>query len=153
MPNHWENAFEEAWRKVQEAYVNVGIAFFETKEKRKANTIVTWQRGSGWIGLAIVPRGPKCGQQIWAKYDNRYGSSFSLEKLINQLAQLMGHEFGHNMGLGHSRGGVMNPTLLNSPFTPNIWLTDPSYKYLKPWFSGQPIITAPIWSIPQPEQQ
>lgn len=154
-PPHWKNAFDEAWELVQQAYADVGMIFFETKDRRKANTIVTWQRGSGWIGLAIVPRGPRCGQTIWAKYDNRYGSSFSLERLINQLAFLMAHEFGHNMGMSHTRGGVMNPTLINGTFHPDQWRkNDPAYnQYLKRYFGGEPVTpTAPIWTIPSPEQ-
>jgi hypothetical protein len=153
MPSHWGKAFEEAWRKVRAAYADVGMVFFETSNRAKANTIVTWQRGAGWIGLAIVPRGPRCGQTIWAKYDNRYGSSFSLDQLINQLAHLMAHEFGHNMGLGHTRGGIMNPTLLSSPFTATAWRGTPSFPTLQRYFTGVPVTPdAPIWTIPQPEQ-
>lgn len=152
MPRHWEKAFDEAWSKVQIAYADIGMAFFETQDRSKANTIVTWERGRGWIGLAIVPRGPKCGQRIWAKYDTRYGSSFSLGQLVNQLAHLMAHEFGHNMGLGHTRGGIMNPTLLNSPFTDTAWRGTPSFATLKRFFTGEPLDIAPIWTIPQPEQ-
>jgi len=152
MPSHWKPAFEQAWTLVKQAYADVGIVFFETKNKSKANTLVTFQKGAGWIGLAIVPRGPKCGQRIWAKFDNRYGSNFSLERLINQLAHLMAHEFGHNMGLGHTRGGIMNPTLLNTPFTPTAWRGTPSFSTVARWFSGIPVTTDPIWTIPQPEQ-
>ena len=154
-PKHWEPAFEEAWNLVQQAYADIGMVFFRTMDRSKANTIVTWQIGSGWIGLAIVPRGPRCGQQIWAKYDNRYGRSFALQQLIYQLAYLMGHEKGHNMGLSHSRGGIMNPSLINGVFKPNQWRGDPSYPILKRWFGGEPVAppapSIPIWTIPQPE--
>lgn len=153
-PKHWEPAFDKSWSLVQQAYADIGMAFFRTMTRSKANTVVTWQRGSGWIGLAIVPRGPKCGQQIWAKYDNRYGSSFAIEKLIYQLAFLMAHEFGHNMGMSHTRGGVMNPSLINGIFYPDQWRrNDPAFPLLKRFFGGEPIVTAaPIWSIPiQPE--
>lgn len=151
IPSHWRAAFDEAWALVIEAYADIGIAFFRTGDRRRANTIVTWQRGNGWIGLAIVPRGPRCGQTIWAKYDNRYGSSFSPERLVNQLSYLMAHEFGHNMGIGHTRGGVMNPSLINGTFHRDQWRrSDPAYPILRRYFGGDPI--APVYSIPQPEQ-
>lgn len=149
-PQHWNNTFQDAWDLVISAYSDIGIAFFETTNRSKANTIVTWQRGAGWIGLAIVPNSPRCGQQIWAKYDNSYGSSFSRERMVNQFAYLMAHEFGHNMGLGHTRGGIMNASLTNGTFSETQWRNDPAYSTLRRWFGGEPI--APTWSIPQPEQ-
>ena len=154
MPRHWTSAFDAAWELVMQAYANIGIAFFRTMERAKANTIVTWQRGNGWIGLAIVPRGPRCKDRIWAKYDNRYGSSFSLQRLINQLAFLMAHEFGHNMGMSHTRGGVMNPSLISGTFHADQWRKDdPAFSILKRYFGGEPVaVDAPIWTIPQPEQ-
>jgi len=154
-PKHWGPAFEQAFALVQAAYANIGIAFFRTMDRKKANTIVTWQRGQGWIGLAIVPRNPQCGQQIWAKFDNRYGLSFSLQQLIYQLAYLMAHEWGHNMGMSHTRGGIMSPKLVNGIFHEDQWRrNDPAFnQYLKRFFDGEPIqIAVPIWGIPQPEQ-
>lgn len=152
MPSFWQKAFEAAWDLVCRAYANIGIQFFRTMNRAKANTIVTWQRGAGWIGLAIVPRGPKCGQQIWAKYDINYGSTFGIAKLINQLARLMGHEFGHNMGLGHMARGVMAPTLTNEEFSDTVWLSDLAFPTLKRWFGGVSVAPKiPIWTIPQPE--
>ena len=156
MPKHWTAAFEAAWELVKQAYANIGIIFFRVMDRKRANTIVTWEVGRGWIGLAIVPRGPRCGQVIWAKYDTRYGSSFSLDRLINQLSFLMTHEFGHNMGMSHTRGGVMSPTLINGTFHPDQWRrSDPALAaYLRRWFGGEPVgqPEAPIWSIPSPEQ-
>lgn len=149
IPSHWKAAFDQAWSLVQQAYADIGMAFFRVFERSKANSVVTWQRGAGWIGLAIVPRGPKCGQTIWAKFDNRYGSSFPLERLISQLAFLMAHEFGHNMGASHTRGGIMNPSLINGTFNPDQWRkNDPLLPTLTRWFGGQPITpSAPTWSI------
>ncbi len=155
MPSHWKPAFDQAWSLVQQAYANIGMAFFRVFERSKANSIVTWQRGSGWIGLAIVPRGPKCGQTIWAKYDTRYGASFPLQRLIWQLAFLMAHEFGHNMGTSHTRGGIMNPSLINGTFYPDQWRrNDPLLPTLTRWFGGVPITPSPPeWSIyPLPQE-
>ncbi len=154
MPKHWQPAFERAFALVQAAYANIGIVFFRTMDRKKANTIVTWQRGSGWIGLAIVPRGPKCGQQIWAKFDTRYGITFPLEKLVFQLAFLLAHEWGHNMGLSHTRGGIMSPTLINGIFHEDQWRrNDPALNTLIRFFDGIPVVQdAPIWGIPPFEQ-
>ncbi|MDI6988562.1 hypothetical protein, partial [Escherichia coli] len=78
------------------AYADMGVAFFEVKEKSKADTVVSWQRSGTWIGLAIVPGGPvKCNAQaIWAKFDNAYGSSYEVTKMVYQIAKLGMHEFG-----------------------------------------------------------
>lgn len=141
LPSHWKAIFNETWTLVKQAYADVGIAFFEVDSASKANTVVTWQRSGTWIGLAIVPNRPSCGERIWAKFDNRYASSYSRQQMIDQIARLKAHEFGHNMGMGHSRGGIMNPSIVGGTFSPTAWRGDPSFPTLKKYFGGEPINT------------
>lgn len=135
MPGFLQPVFEQAFELCRLAYRDIGIAFIREDNNPRANTLVTWQRGAGWIGLAIVPRGPKCGDRIWAKFDNRYQP----RDLINMWARLLAHEFGHNMGMSHSRGGIMNPSIVSGVFTPKAWRGDPSEPILRRYFGGEPI--------------
>lgn len=139
MPSFLRNVFDAAWLLCRQAYADIGIAFFEVKDKSRANTVVTWTRGRGWIGLAIVPRSPQCRETIWAKFDTSYSPS----DLLNQWARLLAHEFCHNMGLSHSRGGIMNPSIIRGPFTPTAWRGDPSESALTRFFGGKPIQLEP----------
>ena len=135
MPSYLKDTFEPAFALVQQAYANMGIVFLREDNNPKANTVITWQRGSGWIGLAIVPRNPKCGERIWAKFDNRYQPS----QLLDQWSRLIAHELGHNMGMSHSRGGVMNPSITSGVFTKTAWRGDPSEPLLRRMFGGVPV--------------
>lgn len=135
MPGYLKSVFEQCWLLCRQAYADIGIAFFEVDSQSRANTVVTWQRGAGWIGLAIVPRSPRCGERIWAKFDNRYQP----RDMVNQWARLLAHEFCHNMGLSHTRGGIMNPSITSGAFTPTAWRGDPSERALVRFFGGDPV--------------
>jgi len=136
MPSFLRETFEPAFALVVQAYANMGILFLREDGNSRANTLVTWQRGSGWIGLAIVPNSPRCGERIWAKFDNRYQPS----QLLDQWARLVAHELGHNMGMSHSRGGIMNPSITSGKFTSTAWRGDPSEPILRRYFGGVPVV-------------
>lgn len=135
MPAFLKDIFEDAFSLVQRAYADMGMLFLREDNNPRANTLVTWQRGAGWIGLAIVPQSPQCGERIWARFDNRYQPS----DLLNQWSRLLAHELGHNQGMGHSRGGIMNPTITSGPFTPTAWRGDSSESIVRRYFSGIPV--------------
>ena len=105
------------------------------KDGTGGNTHITWERGRGWIGLAIVPNRPGCKSAIWAKFDTQYRP----RDLINQWARLIAHELGHNMGMSHTRGGIMNPSIVSGPFTKRAWRGDPAERLLTRFFGGEPI--------------
>lgn len=149
MPSYLTATFEDSWELMAQAYANVGLVVIRDDRSSSYNSLVTFQRGSGWIGLAIVGRNQTCSTKMWAKFDNRYGSSFSRERLISQWAFLLAHELGHNCGMSHTRGGIMNPSLINGTFTEDQWKNDIAYPTLKRYYGGEPV--APIWSIPQPQ--
>lgn len=43
------------------------------------------------------------------------------------------------MGMSHSRGGIMNPSITSGVFTKSAWRGDPSESILKRWFGGVPV--------------
>ena len=135
MPGFWKPVWDQAWLLVRQAAADMGMAYFEVQDQNRANTVVTWTRGNGWIGLAVVPRSPKCRERIWAKFDTRYQP----RDLVNQLARLLAHEFGHNKGFSHSRGGIMNPSIVTGVFRPNAWRGDPSESLWIRSFGGNPV--------------
>ena len=135
MPSFLDDAIEECTERCYAAYRDIGIVFYTSPDRNQCNTRVTWERGRGWIGLAIVGQNQQCNSRIWAKFDTQYKPA----KLVDQWSRLLAHQFGHNMGLSHSRGGIMNPSISSGPFTSTAWRGDPSESILKRWFGGQPV--------------
>jgi hypothetical protein len=86
--------------------------------------------GGSAIGLSIVPSRPTCNSRIWTKYEISYRPS----DVFNLWPRLFAHELGHNMGLGHTRGGIMNPYILAGAFTATAWRNDPSERQLRSYF-------------------
>lgn len=144
MPSYLRPIIEECIDRCYAAFRDIGIAFFTSTNRQSCNTRASFTRGRGWIGLAIVPSNPTCRTNpIWAQFDNRYQP----RNLVDQWSRLLTHEFGHNMGLHHSRGGVMNPSITSGPFTRTAWRGDPSEPTLRRWFGGDPV---PDSEGPQP---
>jgi hypothetical protein len=113
------------------------------------NIDVEWKRGDGWIGLAIVGRNEGCGSRIWAKFDTAFVGGNTKTEIVNTQTTLMLHEHLHNMGYGHTRGGILNPSLvrgLSSWFSPN----DPITPVVKRDYGGQPV-PLPDGNGPTPE--
>lgn len=136
IPSFLAPIFEQVFSKVVAAYADMGIVFFRDDNAARPNTLTTFQNlGGSTIGLAIVPSNPRCGDSIWSRFDPGYRPS----DLFNQWCRLLAHEWGHNMGMSHSRGGVMNPSIVSGPFTANAWRGDPSESILKRWFGGVPV--------------
>ena len=154
MPLYLKDSFEESWDLMRKAYADVGLEVRRSSSSSNYNSLVTFERGRGWIGLAIVGRGQTCRTRMWAKFDTSYGSSFSRVRLVNQWAFLLAHELGHNCGMSHTRGGIMNASLINGTFHLDQWRrSDPALPILTRYYDGNPIVEdAPIWTIPAPEQ-
>ena len=130
--------FETVWQNVVAAYAEIGIYLIREDGNANANITASFVTpDGGWIGLAIVGRGQRCNTSIWARFDVGYGRNFPQDRLINLWTSLIKHELGHNMGLSHSQGGVMNPSILYG--LPVSWIGDPSHPLLVRWFGGVPV--------------
>lgn len=129
--------FDEVWARNVAAYDELGLHWIRS-ENSNANIDFSFvSRSNGWIGLAIVGRGQSCGSQIWCRYLSTYKPS----NIVREWATLVMHELGHNAGLQHTRGGVMNPGIIRG--LPASWKGDPAESILKRYYGGEPIKTDP----------
>lgn len=151
MPSFLRPVFLDVLRRVQRAYAKIGLLFIFCESKQGplhdlltgervvpqgVNIDFIFTRGSGWIGLAIVGHNSiqQCSSKIWAKFEYRYQPS----NVVNEWVTLIKHELGHNTGLRHTSGGVMNPGIING--LANDWVdSDPSTRTLKRLFGGEPV--------------
>lgn len=131
----------EVWPNVVAHYGEIGMGLVRVENKPDANIACRFtvpQQESGnlrgnWIGLAIVGwSGIKCSEQIWALFDLNYRPA----NVVREWTTLVDHEIGHNMGLNHSSGGIMNPSIIRGL---NGWVGDPSESILNQWFGGNPV--------------
>ena len=141
-PAHVRPHMDEIWRRVVEAYREIGLLLVRDDNNPRPNIAASWvNQSDGWIGLAIVGSGQGCSDSIWCRYLSSYRGGSSDEEIVNQWTTLILHEIGHNCGLSHSSGGVMNPTLI--PGLPASWIGDPSERTLRRWYGGVPVPQPP----------
>lgn len=144
---------------VREAYAAIGLRFdFYDRDGRplhsngplRGSVNIRFNfvdRSSGWIGLAIVGKNETCSSQIWCRYLKTYRGGRNPQSIRTQWTTLIKHELGHNCGLDHTRGGVMNPTIVNGLGTS--WGNDdPSTRTLRRQFGGEAV---PIGRDPIPD--
>ena len=144
-PAFLQPIFEQVWELVKASYADMGIMLLRADQGQTGSIQIDfmWENLRGnIIGLAIVPRGPRCNSRIWCKYSPGYRP----RDLVNQWARLIAHELGHNMGMGHTRGGIMNPSILGGVYTRTAWRGDPAEATMRRYFGGVPIDITP----PQP---
>lgn len=136
MPEHVRPLWDQIKRETKQAYAAVGldIVFQENLTSNQYNTKLTFvEPDGGWIGLAIVGIGQKCSDRIWLKLDKGYKPA----NVASEYRTLLMHELGHNCGLQHSQGGIMNPYIIKG--LPPSWKRDPSEPALNSRFGGQPV--------------
>ena len=142
IPDFLKPVFEDVWTRVVGAYQALGLKFYRSEDK-SANIDMSFVRPSGgWIGLAIVGQAESCSSNIWCRFDRGYQPS----DVLTLWTTLLMHELGHNAGLEHSRGGVMNPSIV--PGLAPSWAGDPSRPILDDYYGGEPIDPPPV---PGPE--
>jgi hypothetical protein len=148
-------AWKEVLRRAQLAYVERGLLFIFVNEQRvdyltgqkvegPVQTHLSFVTSSnGWIGLAIVgPASMTCSSSpIWLRLLATFTGGTSIEAVITQWTSLVKHELGHNCGLGHSRGGVMNASIVSN--LPTSWSGDPSQSILDRLFGGKAVQGGP----------
>lgn len=82
------------------------------------------------IGWNQFPQPGTCRQTIQGRLDSSWApSDWRLWAVLEQ------HETGHGVGLRHTNGGVMNPSILLVPVS---WKNDPSTVMLTRYFGGKP---------------
>jgi len=94
----------------------------------------------GVIGFAYFPTPGTCRQTVTCRIDNTYNQD------VHMLSSLFIHEYkGHSDGLQHTRGGIMNPSILRTRLS---WIGDPHEATKTRFFGGEPIDSGPE---PDPE--
>lgn len=138
MPSFLKPVFDTVWKGTIGAYQEIGLQLIRVENKSGANIAASFVSGSrGWIGLAIVGYNKSCSSQIWCQYLARYRPS----NIVGSWTELFLHEIGHNCGLQHTRGGIMNPSLITG--LPPTWKGDVSRPTLARYYGGEPIPTGP----------
>ncbi len=139
MPSFLKPVWDEVWDKSAAAYAEIGLLWTRTEDRGEANTIIEFERGrKGWIGLAIVGQNESCSSTIWAHFLASYNPS----ETVAMWTELVLHELGHNASLQHSRGGIMNPSIMRG-LDPT-WVGDPSESILRRLYGGKPV------GVPEP---
>ncbi|MDB4786207.1 hypothetical protein OAG36_00585 [bacterium] len=137
-PSFLRSSIDEIWANVVKTYDDIGLRWRRDDQTRNPNITVSFvQPSGGWIGLAIVGQNQRCNSEIWARFSKNYKPN----NLVREWTTLFNHELGHNCGLQHSRGGIMNSYLVQG-LKPT-WRGDPSFRLLKNKFGGEPIDSKP----------
>lgn len=135
LPSFLAPVFDEVWRRTVESYEEVGLRFMRDDTTLRPQIEISFVKpDGGWIGLAIVGQNETCSTpSIWARFDKGYQPA----NVLSEWTTLFKHELGHNCGLSHSSGGVMNPYVLKG--LPVSWKGDPSHNLLVKRFGGVPV--------------
>jgi hypothetical protein len=133
------------WHFVNQEMVNVLTG---EKMTGRVNTKLRFVASSaGWIGLAIVGQGETCSTEpIWLQLLSTFGRSDNPQTNLLNWWALLWHELGHNLGFGHTNGGLMNPSL-QRPASLRVAVNDPIVQRLRAGYGGQPV---PIPGGPKP---
>ena len=125
------------------ADVGIHVRHILDGNPRDAEHDVRWEPiAGGVIGYAYFPRPGTCNQTVNARLDTGYQPD------AHMFSTLMIHEYaGHSFRLEHTRGGIMNPSILRTELS---WRNDPSFRTLQRYFGGEPIDRDPDNPDPDP---
>ncbi len=138
MPSTIRAYHVQALAEVSKAYAEIGLAVrYVLDSSSRCQIAKRFQSLPGSvIGWNEFPPSGTCNATIEGRLDTGYAPGNWL-----LWANLECHETGHGVGLQHTRGSIMNPSiLLVEPLT---WVGTPSYSTLKRNFGGEPIAPAP----------
>lgn len=137
MPSGLVPQWEEVKKRTTRAYADIGLLVKWTEDRSDPwNTELSFvTSSSGWIGLALVQLGLSCStnEREWLKLL----ASFMNRAPVQDNTSLVMHELGHNTGLQHTSGGVMNPSIVRN--LDNDWIGDPSEPALRKRYGGQKV--------------
>lgn len=135
-PSWLSSSLDAIFARVREAYADMGLVLERDDAASRAHVTAQFTGLAGsTIGLTQVLNQSSCNQTLWSRFDYTYQPG----DLFNQWARLLAHEWGHAMGYGHTRGGIMNPSIVSGPFTSKAWRGDPSESILRRSFGGVPV--------------
>lgn len=111
--NHLLPVWPQVQSRIVEAFAETGLLFhFDGRSPIN----IDWRfvdTAAGWIGLAQLVNNATCNTRIWCQYQRRYTGGNTQNAVITQWTTLGKHELIHNCGIGHTNGGVMNPSIIN----------------------------------------
>lgn len=133
-PSKIKSYLKEVTENVERMSAEIGISCRHIMDDPSADAEhdVKWEfiRG-GVIGYAYFPTPGTCRQTVVARLDTDYQPD------VQMFSLLATHEYqGHSLRLEHTRGGVMNPSIMRVPLT---WKGDPSFRTLQRYYGGEPI--------------
>lgn len=136
---------DKALEAVVAAYAEIGLSVRYIKgTSGEAEIIKQFQSLLGSvIGWNEFPQPGTCNQDVEGRLDTGYAPDD-----YRLFANLECHETGHGVRLEHTRGGIMNPSILL--IWPLTWRGSPSESTLKKYFGGEPITPLPIPPPPPP---
>ena len=127
MPSHWRRHWPWLTEQCRINYSWTGLRIDFVAWGERANVLLQFRGGGGWIGLAEFPNG-RCSDEVFLYLKPSYSPS-NRAYLLN----LLQHELGHTNWLQHSRGGIMNPTINLSD---SDWRNDVRWSKLKQQYGG-----------------
>lgn len=135
----------QALAEVTKAYAEIGLAVrYVLDSSTPCHIAKRFQNLAGsTIGWNEFPSANTCNQTIDGRLDTGYAPSNWL-----LWANLECHETGHGVGLQHTRGSIMNPSILL--INPLSWVGTPSFSTLERYFGGKPLTPVdpvPIWQL------
>lgn len=134
IPSTVQGYFDKALKAVVECYAEVGCALrYITGASGDCEIEKRFEALSGSvIGWNEFPQPNTCNQTISGRLDTGYAPSD-----YRYWANLEAHETGHGVGLQHTRGHIMNPSILL--IWPLSWKGGPSEASMNRYFGGLPI--------------
>lgn len=140
MPSSLSSRIDGVIAEVVAAYASVGLKLVQVPQIGSANINVKWRPLPGsTIGIAQF-NNRSCSNSVFCDLDTGY---------TGLMFELLCHEMGHNCNLEHTRGGIMNPSVLD--IEPHTWSkSDPSYSQLVRFFDGVPIPGPGPGPVPDP---
>jgi hypothetical protein len=123
---------QESLAAVVKAYAEMGCAVRYILDANSPAEIVKHFEGmsGGIIGWNYFPQAGTCSR-ITGAFNNSYAPS------MQTWANLECHETGHGVGLQHTNGGIMNPSIVT--IWPLTWVGDTSHNRMRAFFGGVPI--------------
>lgn len=140
MPSKFKAYLDEVLALAVQCCSRIGILvtfFVDPNEPRNSfNGYQYWTNIPGSvIGVNMLPSPNTCNQTVWGKMDRAY-----VPDSPRQAARLQIHEMeGHGIGLGHYRGGIMNPSIIWKPDEDPTYVGDPAYNRLAQMYGGKQV--------------